>query len=507
MTLFTRKLDVSMCSACLEKMREIDELKRKLRQKSRRISALEKKLGERARSPDEPPFGESTPSSKLPFKTNATEDNRQRKGGAKSGHRGHGRKKPPKSVPAEELPAPCSCPCCGGMTETRKTEERYVRDYIPEQTVERRFLVETRQCKGCGNLIEAQVPDVLPRGKYSNAFLSHAACQHYLDGRTQGDVCERLGIGRGALNYAMQNLADMFEPCLDRLVRQFLAGVVRFGDETGFREDGVGRYAWLLSTPQVSLFLAGQSRAASVPLDLFGPYLKPDMLFGGVLVVDRYAAYGCLPFELQYCYAHLKRDAEKLEKQFPDQPEVKRFCRALIRELSAAMRLHRKNNKLSDQRYYARAAKIKANIIAICESEARHPGIQELQNVFRKNRHRLYHWAHDRRVPPDNNYSERSLRPLVIARKLSFGTQSTKGSRTRSILMSVLHSLRKQGHDPAAKLREALNLKARNPEADLIDFLFPKIERHPPLRRPPDEGIHAGIPINTPADQPLALTG
>lgn len=503
---FSRKLDVVMCSGCLEKMCEIDELKRKLRKKARRITALEKKLGERARSTDEPPFGESTPSSKLPFKPNATEKDRQRKGGARAGHRGHGRKKPPVGGPAEKLAAGCSCPNCGGVTQSRKTEERYVKDYIPEQTIEKRFLVETRECRECGKLVEAEVPDVLPRRKYSNPFMAHAACQHYLYGRTQGDVCERFGIGRGAFNYAMQNLAAMLEPCMDRLVHQFLAGVVRFSDETGFPEDGVNRYAWLLSTQLVSLFLTGQSRATSVLMNLFKPYALPDTLFGGVLVVDRYAVYGCLPFELQYCYAHLKRDAEKLEKQFPRNTEVKRFCRALVRQLSAAMHLQ-KDKKLSDHRYYAKAAKIKANIVRICGSEAKHAAIQEFQNIFRKNRHRLYHWAHDRRVPPDNNYSERSLRPLVIARKLSFGTQSAKGSWARSILMSVLHSLKKQGHDPATRLCEALALKAQTPEADLVDFLFPKAERDPPLRRAPNEGIHAGIPIHAPVDQPLAQTG
>jgi len=218
-------------------------------------------------------------------------------------------------------------------------------------------------------------------------------------------------------------------------------------------------------------------------------------------VVDRYAAYNCLPFELQYCYAHLKRDAEKLEKLFPGDGEVKGFCRALIRELSAAMRLRRRKG-LSDRRYYDRAAQIKANIIRICDSEASHTGIQELQNVFRKNAHRLYHWARDRRVPADNNYSERSLRPLVIARKLSFGTQSARGSRTRTILMSVLHSLQKQGQDPATRLCDAMNIRAESPNVDLVAFLFPPIQTESPLRRAFDEGIHAGIPIPPLGAQP-----
>lgn len=488
----SRGLNVRMCSGCLEKMREIDRLKHKLDRKSRRIASLEKKLGERRRSPDELPFGASTPSSKLPFKDNSPDEKRRLKGGAKPGHVGHGRKVPEAFEPPERIGAGCFCPGCGGNAKVRKTERRHVRDYIPERVVDRSFLVETSECQTCGRLNEAKVPDTPPRGKYTFSLLSHAAGEHYLRGRTQGDICERFGIGRGAFNHAMQRIADDLEPCMDRLVSQFLEEPVRFGDETGYREDGVGRYAWLLSAPQTSIFLVGQSRASSVPLELIEPHMAaPDTVFAGVLVADRYRAYNRLPFELQYCYAHLKRDVEKLEKEFPKSVEVRKFCRALGRQLAAAMGL--RNKKLSDHKYYVKAQRIASKIVGICDSQARHPGIQDIQNIFRQNPHRLYHWARDRRVPADNNYSERGLRPLVISRKLSFGTQSAVGSRTRTVLMSVLHSLEKRGFDPVSRLREAISLKATAPDTDLVDFLFPTLGGEPPLRSPPAQSAYDDI--------------
>lgn len=511
MTLSSHMLNVRMCSGCLEKMREIDRLKRKINRQSKRLASLEKKLGERLRSPDELPFGDSTPSSRRPFKDNASDENRQRKGGARPGHVGHGRKKPVMPGPPERLVADCSCPDCGGCAKVRKIEKRYIRDYIPERVVDRCFLVETSECQACGRLTEAEVSDTPPRGKYSIAFLAHAASEHYLQGRTQGDICERFDIGRGAFNHAVQSIAGDLETCMDRLVRQFLVAPVRFGDETGYREDGVGRYAWLLSTPRVSLFLAGKSRASSVPRELIAPHMAtPDTFFAGVLVVDRYNAYNSLPFKLQYCYAHLKRDVEKLEKQFPKDIEVGKFCRVLTRRLTAAMGLRKK--KLSDRRYYAKAERIVSEIIDICGRQARHPGIQGIQNIFRQSSHRLYHWARDRRVPADNNYSERGLRPLVIARKLSFGTQSARGSRTRTVLMSVLHSLKKQGYEPVARLQEAIKLKAFNPDADLPDFLFPDISGDPPLRSPPVQSTHGYTSkdwnnVDRPSSAAVAISG
>ena len=112
------------------------------------------------------------------------------------------------------------------------------------------------------------------------------------------------------------------------------------------------------------------------------------------------------------------------------------------------------------------AAHLVSGTIAITESPARHPGVQDLQNIFRQNPHRLYHWAADRRVPAENNYSERGLRPWVIARHLSFGTQSAQGSWRRTVLMSVLHSLAKQGDDPVQKICEALALQRADPARD-----------------------------------------
>jgi hypothetical protein len=45
---------------------------------------------------------------------------------------------------------------------------------------------------------------------------------------------------------------------------------------------------------------------------------------------------------------------------------------------------------------------------------------------------RLYHWAENREVPSENNFAERELRPLVIARKISFRPQAQKDARARA---------------------------------------------------------------------------
>lgn len=85
---------------------------------------------------------------------------------------------------------------------------------------------------------------------------------------------------------------------------------------------------------------------------------------------------------------------------------------------------------------------------------------------------RLYHWAGDRNIPADNNLAERELRPLVIARKISFGSQSDAGARTREVLMTVLHTLRKRGSPVMEAFKSALDKLAQQPDLDPSKVLF-----------------------------------
>ena len=56
-------------------------------------------------------------------------------------------------------------------------------------------------------------------------------------------------------------------------------------------------------------------------------------------------------------------------------------------------------------------------------------------------------------VSADNNLAERSLRPLVISRKISGGTRSPQGSQTRMVLTSLFQTWAAQGRNPLVECR------------------------------------------------------
>jgi hypothetical protein len=262
-------------------------------------------------------------------------------------------------------------------------------------------------------------------------------------------------------------LAGFFKQVPEKLTLEYRASWIRHADETSWRTDGNNGYAWLFATDKISIFLFGRTRAASVAREILGEDTLP-----GYLVVDRYAGYNWVLCIIQYCYAHLLREVKDLEKKFPDDGEVRVFVAVLSPLLALAIKLRKQ--PISDEEFYTQATQVKSEIVAAVKLPAMHLGIRHIQDIFREKEHRMYHWAVDRRVPADNNPAERDVRPTVVARKVSFGSQSDAGAETRGILMTVLYTLRKRGFDVTAHLKTVLDKIAEDLHQDPFPILFPE---------------------------------
>lgn len=448
------------CPQCLEKQRRIDELEEEVRQ-------LKAQLRYQQRKATEGPFGSSTPSSKIPVKPNSLEERQAKRGGAKPGHEGHGRQ----SVDAQEadrvevMEVDEACPCCGGTLEDKGVRWRTVIDGQPLKKERVAYGLRRKWCPRCRKSFQARAPGVLPKSLYGNDLLTHVVMQHYVYGVPLGRLDAQLGVGYGSLIAPLHRLSRFLEPVIHRLIEEYRQAPVKHADETSWRTDGQNGYAWLFCTPRTSIFRFRKTRSASVVKEVLGEEPLP-----GNLVADRYQAYNKAPCNLQHCYSHLNREVKDLKKEFPDQAEVETFVTTFAPLLSQAMSL--RSLPISDRQFYRRAKKIKQAIIDAVEHSAHHPGIQRIQDIFRKTPERMYRWAEDRNVPAENNFAERTLRPLVIARKVSFGSQSDAGAKTREILMSILFTLKQRFSDFQTRFKTALDRLAENPNLDPYHLLF-----------------------------------
>jgi transposase len=431
------------------------------------IVRLKARLRYQDRTAKEGPFGSSTPSAKIPIKPNTPAQSAPRQGGAQPGHRGHGRRNISSAeiTRQESVPGLEHCPYCGGPLDPKGSKARTIIEVDPVRKEVVRYELEQCDCGHCHRTFTARPTGVFAKGLFGNRLLTHLAVEHYLHGVTMGRLSACLEITQGSLWAALHQLARRLASVPQRLLLEYRRAPVKHADETGWRNDGHNGFAWLFCTALISLFRFRQSRAASVAQEVFGTERLP-----GVLIVDRYNGYNQMPCLIQYCYAHLLREVQDLGKEFPEVSEVSQFVATFAPLLATAMKL--RTQGLTAARFGQQALELKVEIKALVHSPAQHPGIQKIQNIFRKKAARLYHWAKKPTIPADNNRAERELRPLVIARKISFGSQSEQGALTREILMSVLHTLRKRTNDVFGTFKHALDALAEDEKRDPYKVLF-----------------------------------
>jgi hypothetical protein len=337
---------------------------------------------------------------------------------------------------------------------------------VIEVVVERRVIdhvIWARRCGVCGKrwLPKPKAGEIGAQGKrrFGASVQSLVATLHIgcrmpvrMIGRLMEQMCG-LHISGGEVVKLLDGLREAGEPELERLRGQVRSAPAVCGDETGWRENGSNGYLWGFFTEGERLFEYHKTRAGLVPEQVLGED------FAGVVTCDFYGGYNRLGI-LQRCWVHLLRDADELAELNADRPGVARWTqllRALYREAKAASLACGALPANSSARRKQRRAleKLAAKLARPYANDPQAPQ-RVLAGRILKHLHELFVFVSDPRVPGDNNLAERSLRPAVIARKISGGTRSPKGSATRIGLMSLLATWAAQGKSQLQGCRELL---------------------------------------------------
>lgn len=455
-----------VCESCFEKQRQIDKLTEENTRLKQQLAYYQKKANHGY-------FGANTPSSKIPVKSNRPPDNQKKKPGAKPGHKGHGRK-PITRENADQVvkvyPEITECPHGHGALHEHHIHERGVLDMLPLKIIRLLQLLVEMECPICHFRVKADPRNVMPKNLFSNTLLTNIAMLHYQHGIPLERLCKIFGLRHGSLIHNFHRLKQALQGIYKKITKDYQASLVKHADETGWRINGKNGWAWIFCNPQTTLFRFEKSRKGEIAQDAIGKSNGHD-----VVVVDRYGGYNGVDPPRQFCFAHLLREVKQLEKDFPDVPEVKPFQEAFSPLLSEAMKL--RNQPIGDADYYRRTRTLKRKIIEMSKKDSQHPGIQRIQEIFLNHPKQLYHWVKNRRVPAENNQAERDIRPTVISRKVSFGSRSFAGAQTRSVLMSVFHTLDKRKNNKSSDQSFQNMLTAitkRNRKLSVKSSLFPR---------------------------------
>lgn len=256
-----------------------------------------------------------------------------------------------------------------------------------------------------------------------------------------------------AVRQQLQGQADQ----LLALVRQ---QPVVHQDETGWRENGRNGYIWVTASagPEaVCYYEYAASRSHVVAQRLLGAD------FRGVLVSDFYAAYNLIPGYHQRCWVHLLRDLHALKEEHPARDDVGHWAqqvRQLYDDGQAWLAAHPTPSDAARAQQYQALHHRNVQLGQQHAQDQAHP-CGALAKRLLRHQDELFLFVRLPAVPADNNMAERSLRPLVIMRKISGGSRSDAGSQTRLTLASLLGTWQARQLNPFAECLAALQQLAQ----------------------------------------------
>jgi transposase len=215
---------------------------------------------------------------------------------------------------------------------------------------------------------------------------------------------------------------------------------VAYLDETGWREGS--RRAWLLAavTTGVTVFVVRLSRRAKVAQELWGEQ------FWGWLVTDRWSAYRWSPaWRRQLCWAHLLRDIEAMIERGGRSQEIGEALRTPSHQMFHWW--HRvREGTLAHATFGTYMRRVRLEVERLLEA-GQIGGVPKTEGVcwqILQRRQALWTFVRHADVEPTNNAAERAIRPGVLWRNGSFGTQSAGGSRFVEAMMTVVATLKQQ---------------------------------------------------------------
>jgi len=429
-----------------EEIKKLSEENRKLFEENKKIFEENKKIGARVVELEERLNVNSSNSSKAPSQDPFHKPRRSppsgRKPGGQRGHPRHTRE----MIPLEQVNRvievkPESCFRCGARLSgadsilVRHHQVVELSSVSPEVI---QYNVHTCKCDVCGKLVKAQLPQEAKKsfGPRLMAFLTMLSGEAHVTKRKIRTIMHHLGIkiSLGAVCNIHRLAGALLQKPFEEIRTTVLQSSNINADESGWRYKHSKCWLWIGATPLATFFCVNPSRSQSAFQMIFNGFYN-------TLTTDRYGAYNLHLGAKQVCLAHIRRDFIKISERFNADGAIGRI---LCDQLDAIFALWKqfKARELSRTELQQQAQEFIENIKKTLTCGAVADGLNSKTTAFCNDLldrfKTLWTFLFQENVEPTNNLAERGLRPAVIYRKLTGGSQSEWGMTFIERLLTVV---------------------------------------------------------------------
>ena len=384
-----------------------------------------------------------------------------RKQGAQQGHKDWQRNR----VPIEEVDTIIDCKpantCdCGGSIKVKdKTQIHQIFEIPVVKYHVTEYRLHTGCCQSCNRKHHGSLPSGVSKkgfGVRVQAMVSLLTSKYRLSKRLVQmwfkDVYQ-MPLCLGSVSNIEHTVSQSLKPIHEEIFAAVQAEKVVHVDETGHKEKNKNGWAWIASVPHYTCFMLTRSRGKKVAKELIGNY------HGRIMVTDRYPAYNYLPdSNHQICWAHLKRDFQKISER-PDKPgRIGKNLLVIYTKTFDFWKNDFKEELRNSKSQKKRLKRLKNHMLRwlVAGTYCGHEKTARTCENILSLQHSLWHFFDNPNVSPTNNHAERQLRPLVISKKLTYGTQSERGSRYIERIFTVVTSCKQQVKDTFGFLTSAV---------------------------------------------------
>jgi transposase len=446
-------MDGPSCEGCRRLEARVAELEAMIRE-------LQARLKQDATNSSLPPSA-NPPHGRKPVRKHKT--GRQR--GGQPGHTAHLRERlPPERVQEIVSFVPEECHDCGtalsknpGPNDPEATWHQYV-ELPPMVAVVTEYQGHARTCAHCGAVTRAAIPETVRAHTFDprlTAAIAYFTGRLHVSRRDTEEAVETLfqvPLSLGTVSNLEQETSAALALAHAEAQQAVQQAPVKHVDETGWKEAGQKRWLWAAATARVACFVISIGRGFPGFVALLGEQMK------GILCSDRWSVYGCWSKERrQVCWAHLKRDFQKLIDRGGAARKYGELGQAAVGILFHEWHLFRGGGSRAQmQRELEPLRELVREWLGEgtrCRDAKTAVFCQNLLDLEPALWTFLYHQG----VEPTNNHAERVLRKGVLWRKNSFGCQSADGGRFVERILTVTQTLRLQQRPVFAYLVEAIS--------------------------------------------------
>ena len=376
---------------------------------------------------------------KKPNNTEETPDpektKKKGKRGAPVGHRGNNRPIPDNITNTEVVPPPSECDCgCCNILELEESDDKFIEDIVTVKVVTKiKYLMG--KCAECGKIIRS---DKGVSGPPVETGPNIGACLTMLKqyGMTYGNLSKLCGdvfeipITRSGILGIVNRNVDRMNPIYDIIGNHIPKELILHGDESGWKVRGKSGYIWIFCSKNAVYFLHDKSRSGDVPKNVLGEDYK------GIFVCDFYGGYNFLE-NTQRCLVHFMRDIKKQCDIYTGSKaliEFKERIKTFIKDGLEIQKMEESDKKEKEIK------KLGERLDATAKMILPKGDPEKLTKRILKYKDQMMLFVKHPGVEYHNNRAERHLRPMVIARKNSFGSDTDAGAKRMCVLQSVVET-------------------------------------------------------------------